>query len=660
MLKKLMKTFIAIAGISMLALLAVSCGSKDTGGDEQLVTKEFTQDDLTDMTPSGWAYVTYPLSDFAGKEVTIDFSCEMKLDNPDGVKFDDEGVEATGYKLKWQINDGSTYPEVVTHIFTADETDWVKVEGKNATPVKISSGNLLYLSTNNETPNIKVSVRNIKYTVTYGGKEEKKPEAKVYPTDIFKVGEAGSCGITLGDTKEAFTVFTEGSAAASVKTEADGSVTWVATAAGGGGGGVAFYVKASKEEIQIANYESIDIEMVYSPVTGAWNPEAQKPGFCMRVLPWDSTGMFGGYEDLEYFDATEEYGTLTKTITIPATFADKIIKSSDFDSILGFAIKFNDYNRGNTDGDQLKVQLKSVKFNKKANAVADKAFDDGLTDAQRGTVKSIEYPTRDWSVEADKVTDADKYNKHAWVYLPAGYDAADKETKYPVFILLHGFGQNENTWGLSDKGRGGKIKGYMDRGMAKGDVKKFILVCVTGVADKSWGPNGSGNSFSGYNYFGGELRNDLLPYLRKTYNIADGRDNVALAGLSMGGGQTFTIGIAQCLDLISNFAGFSGALFGTAEDFMAGVDGTAEFKDLKIHNLYMICGDKDSTVNRYDEKTGTYSFENYIKAIKDWDRIENFESYIFPGGTHDFPVWYYGFNDFIHMVFQKGVQIYKD
>ena len=39
----------------------------------------------------------------------------------------------------------------------------------------------------------------------------------------------------------------------------------------------------------------------------------------------------------------------------------------------------------------------------------------------------------------------------------------------------------------------------------------------------------------------------------------------------MGGGQTFTIGIGECLDLISNFAGFSGALFGTAQDFISNV-----------------------------------------------------------------------------------------
>ena len=474
----------------------------------------------------------------------------------------------------------------------------------------------------------------------------------VYPTDIFTVGEANTCGITLRDTMEPFTIFTEGSADSNIQTEIDGSVSWIATAAGGVGGGVAFYAKSSKEEINLANYDSIDIEMIYSPVTGHWNPKAQKPGFCMRILPYDSTGIFGGYEDLEYFDGEKMYGTLTKNIKITDDVVNRIIKNSDFDSVLGFAIKFDDYSRGNANGDQLKVQLKSVKFNAKANAAADKAFDDGLTDAQRGTVVEINYPTRDYSIDAANVTNADKYNKHAWVYLPAGYNANDKNTKYPVFILLHGFGQNENTWGLSDQGRGGKIKGYMDRGMASGEVRKFILVVANGVADKTWGPNGSGYNYTGYNYFGGELRNDLLPYLRENYNIADGRDNVALAGLSMGGGQTFNIGIGECLDLISNFAGFSGALFSTADEFTTKVDGTAVFNGLKIHNLYMICGDADSLVYG--------SFPGYVDAMKAWSRVENFESYVYPGGTHDFPVWYRGFKDFIQMVFQEGVQLYTD
>ncbi len=642
---KKLKIVSALAALSMLASVFVGCGGgpDDSGTSGPAVV---TQPDLvldSSSIQGGWAYVTYPLSEFEGKDVTIDFSCEMKVENS-GTKVQ---------KLQWQVNNGGDYPEVVAREFTPSETDFVTVAGKNTTPITVASGALLYLSTYQlDTANLKITVKNIKYTVTYGsdGNQEPEPEAKEYPTDIFTVGEANSCGITLRDKKEAFTIFTDGSAASSIKTEADGSVTWVATAAGGGGGGVAFYAKANKEEINIANYKSIDIELVYSPITGKWNPKAQKPGFCMRILPWDSTGMFGGFEDLEYFDAEEDFGTLTKTIEIPDDFANKVIASSDFDFILGFAIKFNDYNRGNTNGDQLKVQLKNVKFNPKENAAEDKKFDDGLDEADYGTVKSIEYASHDYTVADKALTKDDYYNKHAWVYLPAGYDPADTTTKYPLFILLHGHGQNENTWGLSNTGNGGKIKGYMDRGMKSGEVKKFILVCVTGVASKNWGPNGAGTDIDGFNAFGGELRNDLIPFMRENYNIADGRDNVAIAGLSMGGGQTFNIGIGQSLDLISNFAGFSGALFGTAENFVAGVDGNNDFKDLKIHNLYMTCGTADNLVYG--------SYPDYVEAMKTWDRVENFVEYTYPNGGHDFPVWFKGFSDFIKIVFQEGKQLY--
>jgi len=448
-------------------------------------------------------------------------------------------------------------------------------------------------------------------------------------------------GMTLRDTKEKFTIFRDGSVATNIVENSDGSVSWVAAAAGGAGGGLAFYAKANKQEINIANYESIDIELDYSP-GGRWSNSAKNPGFVIRILPWDSTGMFGGYEDIETIDTRAKSGTLSYTVKIPSNFAQKIIASSDFDSVLGIAIKFNDYQRGNSDGDQLKVTLKNIKFNAKRGAGEDKPFDDGLVDSQRGTVVEINYPTRDYTVDQSR---AERYKKHAWVYLPAGYDASDKNTKYPLFILLHGFGQNENTWGLSNKGRGGKIKGFMDRGMASGDVGRFILVTVTGVASKNWGPNGAGNDVNGYNAFKGELRDDIIPYMRANFNVKDGRDNVALAGLSMGGGQTFNIGIGECLDLISNFAGFSGALFSGADEFKRKIDGRREFNNLKIHNLYMTCGDADDMVYS--------SFPGYVRAMKSWNRVENFKDYVYPGGTHDFPVWFKGFNDFIHMIFPE-------
>ena len=132
-------------------------------------------------------------------------------------------------------------------------------------------------------------------------------------------------GITVRDTKEKFTIFTEGSVAKNITEEEDGSVSWIATAAGGSGGGVAFYVKANKEEINIANYESIDIELDYSIVENKWKDSEVNPSFVIRILPWDSTGIFGGYEKLGYLDADEKSGTIKEKMKIPSDFAEKII-----------------------------------------------------------------------------------------------------------------------------------------------------------------------------------------------------------------------------------------------------------------------------------------------------------------------------------------------
>ena len=159
------------------------------------------------------------------------------------------------------------------------------------------------------------------------------------------------------------TIFTDCSIATNIVEEEDGLVSWIATAAGGTYGDVSFYAKVNKEEINIANYESIDIELDYSTVNNRWNANDKNP-----------ISIFGGYEDLEYFVSEAKSGTLKQNIKIPSNFAEKTKASCNFDSILGFVIKFDDYGKGNNDGDQLKVHLKNVKFNPKKDADEDKAF----------------------------------------------------------------------------------------------------------------------------------------------------------------------------------------------------------------------------------------------------------------------------------------------
>ena len=259
---------------------------------------------------------------------------------------------------------------------------------------------------------------------------------------------------------------------------ADGSVSWTASAFASGGG-VVFYVKPDASVINISNYDSVDIELECVPVEGKWAPGAQKPSFGFRLYTPEATGFWSGFEDVAYFDYDGEgnSGAIVKNVKISDAWVRKYVESCDNDDILGFTLKFNAYQRGNADSDELTVTLKRVTFNKKPGTPADATTSDGLTDADRGTVSAISYPSRDY-VTGNPAG----YQKPAWVYLPAGYDASDKATKYPLLVLMHGYQQNQDTWGLRDAGTGGKIKGYMDRGMFSGDVTKFVLVVVNGVA----------------------------------------------------------------------------------------------------------------------------------------------------------------------------------
>lgn len=435
----------------------------------------------------------------------------------------------------------------------------------------------------------------------------------------------------------------DGSQAKGITFNGDGSVTYVASAVASGGG-VVFYIKPDASVINISNYDSVDIEAECVPVEGKWAPGAKKPGFGFRLYTPEATGFWSGFEDVEYFDydGKGSSGTIVKNVKINDAWVAKYVESCDNDDIIGFTLKFNAYQRGNNDTDELKVTIKRVTFNKKPGTPADAPTFDGLTDADRGTVTGIAYPSHDY-VTGNAAT----YQKPAWVYLPAGYNAADKKTKYPLLILMHGYQQNQNTWGISDKGTGGKIKGYMDRGMFAGDVTKFVLVVVNGVASKNYA-DGKGTDIPGYNAFGGELRNDLIPYMRAHYNIADGRENVAMAGLSMGGMQTLNIGIGDTLDLIGWFGAFSFTM-PTAADLDAKMKANG-FDSYDVKYLYAICGDQDFIAK----------WDAYEKGVKDlsegYDKVElgkNFSYERFEGGTHDFPVWYRGFKHFIPLIFKK-------
>ena len=137
--------------------------------------------------------------------------------------------------------------------------------------------------------------------------------------------------------------------------------------------------------------------------------------------------------------------------------------------------------------------------------------------------------------------------KPAYVYLPAGFDKSDTSKKYPVLYLMHGVGGNESEWGMTNNSS--RIKKYLDKKIAEGEVKPFIVVTPNGRSNKYF-TNCDFSNHKAFYSFGSELRNDLIPYIEKEFNASTDRNDRAMAGLSMGGMQTINIGINECLDII--------------------------------------------------------------------------------------------------------------
>lgn len=154
--------------------------------------------------------------------------------------------------------------------------------------------------------------------------------------------------------------------------------------------------------------------------------------------------------------------------------------------------------------------------------------------------------------------------RHALVYLPPGYDAS--KTRYPVLYLQHGGGEDETGWI-----RQGKANFILDNLIASGSTKPMIVVMANGYASRAGYvvPDLSGKPFGSPEFlevmqermgaFEDDMTQVLIPFIDKTFRTIAGRDHRAMAGLSMGGMQTFQVTFNH-LDLFSYIGGFSGAM----------------------------------------------------------------------------------------------------
>jgi enterochelin esterase-like enzyme len=180
--------------------------------------------------------------------------------------------------------------------------------------------------------------------------------------------------------------------------------------------------------------------------------------------------------------------------------------------------------------------------------------------------------------------------RKAVVYLPPHYSA---DRKYPVLYLLHGIAGNEWEW-----------SGYVhadaivDNLISDGKATLMIIVMPNGRAladdrvpapDKIYSPENA----AGFAKFERDLLDCLIPAIQAKYSTGTNRDQRALAGLSMGGGQSLNFGLTH-LDTFAWVAGFSSAP-NTRPPAELVPDPAAAREQLKL--LYLSCGNKDGLIS---------------------------------------------------------------
>ncbi len=134
------------------------------------------------------------------------------------------------------------------------------------------------------------------------------------------------------------------------------------------------------------------------------------------------------------------------------------------------------------------------------------------------------------------------------VYTPPGYE--NNQKKYPVFYLLHGASDSDDSW--STIGRANVI---LDNLIASGKTLPMVVVMPDGHVTRAGVPNTSGGSFED------EFTQDIRPTIEKNYRVYTDRGHRAIAGLSMGGGQTLNIAFSNLADY--GYIGvFSSGVFG--------------------------------------------------------------------------------------------------
>ncbi|MCW3790109.1 alpha/beta hydrolase-fold protein [Paenibacillus sp. LS1] len=234
-------------------------------------------------------------------------------------------------------------------------------------------------------------------------------------------------------------------------------------------------------------------------------------------------------------------------------------------------------------------------------------YDQYRENIPRGVMEIIDYPSTTVG-----------NSRKAMVYTPPQYSSTNA---YPVLYLLHGIGGDEAEWHNH-----GSPQIILDNLCSDNLLETMIVVFPNGRAmanDRAEGDLFDPEKIQAFERFEFDLLHDLIPYIESNYPAYTSRDKRAIAGLSMGGGQSLNIGLGN-LGHFAWIGAFSAAPNTRPPEIL--VPDPSETTSL-LSLLWFSCGDQDNLINI---SLGVHQYLTQHGVPHIWHE---------ESGGHDWPVW---------------------
>jgi enterochelin esterase-like enzyme len=237
--------------------------------------------------------------------------------------------------------------------------------------------------------------------------------------------------------------------------------------------------------------------------------------------------------------------------------------------------------------------------------------------------------------------------RRCFVYTPPDYEK-NTSARYPVLYLQHGAFEDETGWG--NQGRANLI---MDNLIAAGKATPFLIVMdnggnnfgggprrgappAPGAAPAPGGAGGAPRPRFDVSGFAKIMTEELIPFIDANYRTIADQPHRGMAGLSMGGGQTRQITLAN-LDKFSHIGLFSGGSIAANDPALAD---PSTFKQ-KVKVLFVSYGSKENT---------TAAKANHEALEKLGIKNTYYES---PNTAHEWQTWRRSLYQFAPLLFQE-------